>query len=75
MDIRVPVDLWEEDVEGVISSWLYDDGDSVQAGDLILEIMVEKVMHELEAPAGGTLKCLVGEEGAVKKGAVIGRIL
>ena len=74
MDIQIPEDCWEEDADGVISSWLYDDGDSVDAGDIVVEVMVEKVMHELEAPASGTLKQLAEEEQTVSKGAIIGRV-
>ncbi|MFC3053321.1 lipoyl domain-containing protein [Kordiimonas pumila] len=74
MDIQIPADFWEEDVEGVISSWLYDDGDTVEKGDVIVEVMVEKVMHELEAPASGILKQLVAEEEPAAKGSVVGRI-
>ena len=74
MDIKIPEDHWEEDAEGVISSWLYDNGEAVAEGDIIAEIMVEKVVHELEAPKAGTLKQLVEEEEPVAKGSVIGRI-
>jgi len=74
MDIQIPNDFWEEEEKGVISSWLYDNGDAVEKGDIIVEIMVEKVVHELEAPCSGTLKQLTGEEETVSKGAVIGQI-
>lgn len=74
MDIKIPEDCWEEDAEGVISSWLYTGGDAVEAGAVIAEIMVEKVMHEIEAPTDGTLVHLIAEEETVSKGAVIGRV-
>ncbi len=74
MDIKIPEDCWEEDAEGVISSWLYSSGDTVDAGAVVAEIMVEKVMHEIEAPISGTLVHSVAEEETVSKGTVIGRI-
>lgn len=74
MDIIIPSDLWEDDAVGVISSWLYDDGDTVSKGEVIVEIMVEKVVYELEAQASGKLVQLVDAEAEVAEGAIIGRI-
>lgn len=73
-DVCVPTDLWEEDVEAVITTWLARDGASVRKGDLIAEIMVEKVQHEIRAPATGTLSLLKQANDVVTKGNVIGRI-
>lgn len=65
VDVVVPADLWEEDVEGVISAWLFDQGAQVNQGDILAEILVEKVTHELISPASGALKQLVPEEDEV----------
>jgi pyruvate/2-oxoglutarate dehydrogenase complex dihydrolipoamide acyltransferase (E2) component len=73
-DITIPQDLWEDDKEGVIVSWLYLEGASVAQGKLIAEIMVEKSQLELDAPATGRLKILSPAETVVRKGDVIGRI-
>ena len=73
-EIKIADDLWEEDVEGVITAWLFDDGDSVEAGDVVAEVMVEKIQHEVEASAAGTLAIKVAAEEPVNKGDVIGEL-
>lgn len=73
-EIRVPDDLWEEDIEGVLLSWLLDAGDEVEAGDAVAEIMVEKVQYELMASAAGVLKPLKEIDDPVAKGDVIAEL-
>lgn len=73
-DITIPHDLWEEDSEAVITSWLASDGAEVEAGSLIAEIMVEKVQHELFAPVSGSLAITRQVDDVVMKGDVIGTI-
>lgn len=74
MDIVVPADLWDTDDEGVILTWVYADGATVQKGKLITELMVEKAQLELVAPASGRLRILAPPDSVVKRGQVIGRI-
>lgn len=74
IDIAIPTDLWEEDAEAVITSWLASDGAQINEGDLIAEIMVEKIQHEIRAPAGGALSIARGADEIVAKGDVIGAI-
>jgi pyruvate/2-oxoglutarate dehydrogenase complex dihydrolipoamide acyltransferase (E2) component len=67
--VIIPADLWDEDDKtGSIVLWLYADGARVKQGDLIAEVLVEKVTLELEAPATGTLTILVEPEVVVNKG-------
>jgi len=73
-DIIIPSDLWEEDEETVITSWLVDDGASVDEGALLAEIMTAKVQYEIHAPASGTLRIKEEADAVVAKGAVIGAI-
>ncbi|ESZ87919.1 MAG: biotin attachment protein [Blastomonas sp. CACIA14H2] len=73
-EIVIPSDLWEEDSEAVITSWLASDGAAIDEGALIAEIMVEKVQHELLAPASGTLSISRQVDDVVSKGDVIGTI-
>jgi len=73
-DVPIPADLWSADDVAAISAWLYDDGDSVQAGAVIAEIMVEKSSYELIAPATGKLQIVVPAEAVVTQGQVAGRI-
>jgi pyruvate/2-oxoglutarate dehydrogenase complex dihydrolipoamide acyltransferase (E2) component len=41
--------------EGLISEWLFAEGDAVQQGSPVALVETEKVQTELEAPATGTL--------------------
>ncbi|HMN36472.1 MAG TPA: lipoyl domain-containing protein [Hyphomicrobium sp.] len=72
--VTIPTDLWEEDTEAVITTWLVGDGNTVSEGQLIAEIMVEKVQHEVRAPASGTIKITQPAEAVVAKGGEIGTI-
>ncbi len=72
--IIIPQDLWDEDSEAVITSWLSSDGSFVKKGDLLAEIMTEKIQHEIESPADGTLKITKQVDDIIKKGDVIGTI-
>ncbi len=74
MEIKIPTTLWDEDSDAVITSWLTSDGASVNEGDLIAEIMVEKIQHEVHAPASGTIAITQPVEAVVSKGSVIGTI-
>ncbi|MDF2181960.1 lipoyl domain-containing protein [Neptuniibacter sp. CAU 1671] len=67
-DVIIPVDLWEEDSEAVITSWLASDGGDVTEGDVIAELMVEKIQYELEAPASGKLTISKDVDEVVAKG-------
>jgi len=73
-DIRIPPDLWEDDREGVIVSWLYLDGAIVEAGKVVVELAVEKAQMELVAPTSGRLVILAAADAIVTRGQVIGRI-
>jgi pyruvate/2-oxoglutarate dehydrogenase complex dihydrolipoamide acyltransferase (E2) component len=71
-EVLIPADLWDEDDKtGSIVLWLYADGASVKQGDVIAEVLVEKVTLELEAPASGTLRIKVEPEVVVNKGDVV----
>ena len=73
-EVIIPADLWEEESEGVITSWLVSDGAQVEMGVLLAEVMVEKVQYEIEAPATGVLKIMKQEEEIINKGDVIAHI-
>ncbi|PZU48159.1 MAG: biotin attachment protein [Sphingomonas sp.] len=71
-DVIIPDDLWEEDSEtGSTLLWLYDNGTQVVAGQVIAEVLVEKVTLELEAPSSGTLRIRVEPESVVNRGDVV----
>ncbi|WP_067868421.1 biotin/lipoyl-containing protein [Neptuniibacter marinus] len=73
-DVIVPVDLWEEDSEAVITSWLASDGGDVSEGDVIAELMVEKIQYELLAPASGKLSLISDADDVVEKGQKVATI-
>lgn len=73
-DIIIPTDLWEEDEDAVITTWLVSDGATVEEGALIAEIMTAKVQYEINAPASGTVTIKEEADAVVPKGAVIGTI-
>ena len=53
-------------VSGEIAGWLAGEGDIVQEGQPIVEIVTDKVTAEIEAPASGILK-------GIRKGVEIGK--
>ena len=54
--------------QGEIVDWLVHEGDHVEAGQGILEIMTDKVTAEVEAPASGILR---GIRKGVEKGSTV----
>ena len=61
-ELRVPklgMDMEEAD----IVRWLVKEGDEVEKGDPVLEIDTDKTSYEIEAPAGGVIRNLRGDEG------------
>lgn len=73
-EITIPQDCWDDDSEGAISAWFYAEGEEVSSGDVVCEVMNEKVSSEITAPASGKLSIRIEAEVPVAKGAVIGVI-
>ena len=59
--------LSQTEDEGLVVAWFKREGSEVKAGDLLLEVQVEKVSYEIEAPAGGQLSQILAPKGAVAK--------
>tara|TARA_R110001592_G_scaffold240929_2_gene501260 strand:+ start:86477 stop:86707 length:231 start_codon:yes stop_codon:yes gene_type:complete len=72
--VIVPVDLWEEDMQGVLLTWLFDEGDQVDAGDMLAEVMVDKAQFEIPSPSSGTLRIIKAVDDPVDKGEAIGEV-
>ena len=72
--IEFPVMSNDPDAEGVVATWFAHTGETVKAGQVIAEVMVDKVSVDIEAPIDGVITCLVEEEGTAKQGQVIARI-
>ena len=66
--------VWEEEDDGSITQWFVDDAAQVSEGDLIAEMMVEKALYEIVAPATGQLRILRQQEEVVASGDVIATI-
>ena len=74
IDVVIPADMWEEDMEGVIVSWLYRDGATIEEGKPICEVMVEKAQMDLIAPAAGILHIKSEADAIVTKGQLVAQI-
>jgi 2-oxoisovalerate dehydrogenase E2 component (dihydrolipoyl transacylase) len=61
--------------EITLSAWLVRPGGRVEAGDIIAEVMTEKVNVEITSPISGTIESLlVGEGEQVHPGQMIAEI-
>jgi pyruvate dehydrogenase E2 component (dihydrolipoamide acetyltransferase) len=58
--------------EGEVSTWLVEVGTELRAGDVVCEVMTDKVDMEVETSVGGTLVEIVHDSGMVDVGEPIG---
>ena len=49
--------------EGTVGRWYKKEGDTVEKGEPIVEILSEKATYDLEAPASGVLRKILVQEG------------
>lgn len=47
--------------EGTITKWLKQEGDNVEKGEPLLEVMTDKVNMEVESPASGVLRKIIAQ--------------
>jgi pyruvate/2-oxoglutarate dehydrogenase complex dihydrolipoamide acyltransferase (E2) component len=64
----------DPEAEGVVATWYVRTGETVGAGQVVAEVMVEKVSNDLEAPVAGVVRLLVAEEQSVRQGDLIATI-
>lgn len=64
----------EPEAEGVLANWFVDDGAAVTEGQLLGEVMVDKVSGEVVAPVSGTVHFKVRNEEVTHQGSVIATI-
>lgn len=74
ISIVVP-QLGESVVEGTISKWLKNVGDSVKEEEPLVEIMTDKITIEVPSPGAGTLGRILVESGTVPIGEKIAILL
>ena len=67
-------DAWGDEDEGVLVSWLFNNGATVKQGEVIVEVMQSKAQMEIEAPATGTLNVLLAADDVVTRTTVLGTI-
>src|SRR5688572_11764505 len=48
---------------GQISRWFVAEGAAIKQGDLLFEIETDKAAMEIDSPASGTIRDIVGKEG------------
>lgn len=75
-EVQIPEGLWDVALvpEGVVSNWFFRDGAAVTAGAVLAEVMAEKSVYEIAAPASGVLRILVEKDATVKPGGILARI-
>ena len=74
VNILVP-NLGNEVTEAEISEWMFDEGEEVTEGEVLVVISTTKTSLEIEAPWGGRLAKINSREGElVEVGAVLGII-
>ena len=49
--------------EGTVGKWYKKEGDSVEKGEPIVEVVSDKATYDLEAPASGILRKILIEAG------------
>ncbi|RLM62427.1 biotin/lipoyl-binding protein, partial [Halorubrum sp. Atlit-9R] len=73
-EIKVP-ELGESISEGTITKWFVKEGDSVNQGDVLLELETDKVNIEISADNSGIVERIVKTDGdVVQVGEAIGSI-
>ena len=73
VEIRIP-SLGESVSQGVIAKWFKQNGDAVEADEILFELETDKASMEIPAEAAGTLEILKPEGSEVEVGTVVGRI-
>ena len=65
-EIKMP-QLGETVVEGTITKWLKQEGDQVEADDLLVEVSTDKVDSEIPSSESGVLQKILVQEGETVK--------
>jgi pyruvate/2-oxoglutarate dehydrogenase complex dihydrolipoamide acyltransferase (E2) component len=73
-DIRLPrIDTAGSDI--TVAAWLKYPGDPIRTGDIIAEVLTDKVNIEIESPVTGVLEAIVAKEGdVVVEGDILARV-
>ena len=64
MRLELRLERYSADMEyATVGRWLKREGDSVCAGEVVVEIEAEKVTQEVGAPVSGVLESILAVEG------------
>ena len=63
-EITMPV-MAESIVEAEILKWLVKEGDEIKEGQMVAEVMTDKVTTEIPSTVSGTLEKIIAKEGSV----------
>ena len=64
MAVELKLEPLSADMEyGTIARWLKAEGETVRAGEVVLEVEAEKATQEIEAPVDGTIESVLAAEG------------
>lgn len=74
MTVTLPEDYFGDGVQVAVALWYFADGETVRAGDVIAEVMSDKVQVEVEAPCSGILRVLKAAEVSVAPGEALAHI-
>lgn len=72
-EIRIPK-IGMSATEMTLSEWMFADGETVAAGDVIYTIETDKTTTEIEAPVSGTLRVHGIEGESYPIGTLVGTI-
>ncbi|GJL95312.1 MAG: dihydrolipoamide acetyltransferase component of pyruvate dehydrogenase complex [Hyphococcus sp.] len=73
IDILAPVE--QEGTKAVVKSWYKNVGETIQAGDPLVELETDKVAVEVPAPVSGVVQeIMIDADGEAEPGAVLGRL-
>ena len=72
-EIRIPK-IGMSATEMSIAEWMFADGDSVAAGDVLYTVETDKTTTEIEAQDSGTLRVIGVEGEAYPVGTLVGTI-
>lgn len=72
-ELRIPK-IGMSATEATIAEWMFGDGETVAAGDIVYTIETDKTTVEIEAPAAGVLRTVGTEGESYPIGTVVGHI-
>ncbi|MBF9017491.1 MULTISPECIES: dihydrolipoyllysine-residue succinyltransferase [unclassified Oceanispirochaeta] len=72
-ELKIP-EMGESVSTGYLAVWLKQDGDSVEAGEEVLELETDKATLSIPSPATGILKILIMEGEEVEIGQTVGHL-